>query len=113
MSLLDNTKNLRRNQTPEEKLLWQHLRNCQLGGFKIRRQHPISNNYIVDFYCAQKRLVIEIDGEIHLLPEVIAADKIREADILSLGYKIIKFPNIMVRENIGSVLNTILEVLKS
>ena len=97
MSLLDNTKNLRRNQTPEEKLLWQHLRNCQLGGF----------------YWAQKRLVVEIDGEIQLLPEVIAADKIREADILSLGYKIIRFPNIMVRENIGSVLNTILEVLKS
>jgi very-short-patch-repair endonuclease len=57
-------RQLRKNSTPAEKLLWNHLRRKQLYGLKIRRQHPISP-YIVDFYCSQIRLVIEVDGEIH------------------------------------------------
>jgi very-short-patch-repair endonuclease len=55
---------LRSSMTPAEKILWSHLRNRKVLGFKFRRQHPVSD-FIVDFYCHEARLVIEADGSVH------------------------------------------------
>ena len=55
-------RQLRKQATPAEKILWKHLRNRRLNGIKFRRQHPLGR-YIVDFYCPTHRLVVEIDGE--------------------------------------------------
>ncbi|MQY72086.1 MAG: DUF559 domain-containing protein, partial [Dehalococcoidia bacterium] len=57
-------REMRRAPTLAEEVLWQHLRNSQMGGFKFRRQHPI-DRFIVDFYCFKIRLVIEVDGPVH------------------------------------------------
>ncbi|MEX1002732.1 MAG: endonuclease domain-containing protein [Crocinitomicaceae bacterium] len=67
---------LRKHMTPEEKILWEELRHSRIGA-KFRRQHPISR-FVVDFYCHQHKLVIEVDGKIHLKPEVKAIDAERE-----------------------------------
>ena len=61
---IDLAKGLRKNMTPCEKILWQHLRSNKIAGCKFRRQHPIKF-YIADFYCHEARLVIEVDGPIH------------------------------------------------
>lgn len=66
--IFQNAERLRYNMTAAETLLWGHLKGNQLG-FKFRRQHP-NSIYIADFYCHHHKLIIEIDGSIHLLPEV-------------------------------------------
>lgn len=66
--IFNNARELRNKETDAEKLLWGYLNGNQLG-CRFRRQHPISN-YIADFYCHQHKLVVELDGEIHLRPEL-------------------------------------------
>jgi very-short-patch-repair endonuclease len=68
----ERVRDLRKNQTPSENMLWQILRNCKLGGCKFYRQHPVKvrldekvGYYIADFYCHEKKVVIEIDGKVH------------------------------------------------
>ncbi|HEY0029441.1 MAG TPA: DUF559 domain-containing protein [Bacteroidia bacterium] len=61
-SLLEIRRALRKEATPAEYILWQHIRNGKLSGLKFKRQHSIGN-YIVDFYCASKRLIIELDAK--------------------------------------------------
>jgi imidazole glycerol-phosphate synthase subunit HisF len=73
----DKTRKLRRESTATESLLWKVIRNGKVDGFKFRRQHPISG-FIVDFYCHEAKLLIEIDGDIHEVEEVRMHDKIRE-----------------------------------
>jgi very-short-patch-repair endonuclease len=67
---------LRRNQNDVEGLVWQYLADRRLGGYKFRRQHPIKD-YILDFYCAEKKLAIELDGAQHAFPFQMIADKKR------------------------------------
>jgi very-short-patch-repair endonuclease len=62
-------KQLRKSLTPSEKQLWQALRGGKLAGLKFRRQHPVGN-FILDFYCPAYKLVIEVDGEILVLPDL-------------------------------------------
>ena len=62
--LLQAARELRQPQTPAEQKLWSHLHNRQLNGFKFRRQHPI-DRFIIDFYCDEARLCIEVDGDSH------------------------------------------------
>jgi len=100
-----HAKELRKEMTSAEKILWEHLRNRQLGGFKFRRQHPIGS-FVADFYCAECKLVIEIDGDIHL--SQIEADAERTAIIESFGYRVIRFRNAEVTTDLQSVLNKIL-----
>ena len=85
-------KSLRRKQTPSEERLWKILRNGNMNGLKFRRQHPLSN-YIVDFYCHELKLVIEVDGDIHEKPEVKKRDEIREAAIKELGITVVRVSN--------------------
>jgi len=62
--MLARARQLRREQTPAEALLWGHLRNRRLKGLKFRRQHPVGR-FVADFYCAQHRLIVELDGAVH------------------------------------------------
>lgn len=98
---------MRREPTKAEKLLWSKLRNRQLGGYKFRRQHPIGN-YIADFYCAEVRLIVEVDGEIHAFQE--AYDRERTEWLEERGYKVLRFINLHVLQHTSGVLEAILIV---
>ena len=100
---------LRKNQTEDEKLLWQRLKRNQLG-VRFKRQHPIWM-YIADFYCHELKLVIEVDGSIHNVKEVIESDMIRQEDIVSFGIRVIRFTNKEVRTDIGSVISRIQTII--
>jgi len=104
--LKDNRKNLRSNLTPAEIRLWKCLQNKKLDGKKFRRQHSIGN-YIVDFYCPEQRLVIELDGNIHFNPVNEQYDLERDKYIKSLGIEVLRFTNSEVFEKIEFVLNEI------
>ena len=97
---------LRRNETKAEKLLWEKLRNNQLGGLKFRRQHPV-NIYIADFYCHKFKLIIELDGDYHNQEEQKQKDEVRTEVLRLNGLKIIRFKNEEVEQDINQVLTTI------
>lgn len=94
-------KDLRRNMTDTEKLLWNHLK-AGVQGLKFRRQHPIGI-YIADFYCHKIKLIVEIDGSIHNLKDVKENDKKREDDLRGWGNTIIRFTNENVFKNLDRV----------
>ena len=96
---------LRRKQTSSEKILWEAINGKKLG-VKFRRQHPI-RNYIADFYCHEKKLVIEIDGNYHLEIDQKEYDKYRSDDIEELGISVIRFTNDEVITDIESVVSKI------
>lgn len=100
-------RELRQPQTPTEATLWRHLRNRNLK-YKFRRQHPI-DFFIIDFYCADAKLLIEIDGHSHSTKEQQEYDKARTEYLEALGYKVIRFTNNDVRYNINSVVTVIIE----
>jgi very-short-patch-repair endonuclease len=102
-------KELRQEMTNAEKVLWQRLRNHQLGGFKFRRQAPMGH-FIADFYCAECKLTIEIDGDIHDLQA--KQDKMRTEEMESFGYRVVRFRNKQVEKDIESVLKSILEACR-
>lgn len=87
---LSRARTLRRESTPAESKLWQHLRNRQLGNFKFARQEPIGP-YIADFVCRAKKLVIEIDGVTHETPEELAHDATRTIYLEREGYRVVRF----------------------
>jgi very-short-patch-repair endonuclease len=86
----DRARDLRADQNRHEETLWQHLRNGKLKGFKFRRQHPIGR-YILDFYCAEAALVIELDGITHRGRE--EYDAARQAWLESQKLLVIRCPN--------------------
>ena len=92
---------LRKRMTESEKLLWSRLRKRQVLGQYFRRQHPISF-YIVDFYCHECSLIIELDGEIHKFQK--KEDIERTGDLESFGLKVIRFPNQLVLNDIENVI---------
>ncbi|MBQ7939252.1 MAG: DUF559 domain-containing protein [Clostridia bacterium] len=92
--------------TPEEKHLWYDF--LKRLPFNVRRQHNIEN-YIVDFYIAEKRIVIEVDGRQHLLPEHIEADKQRDRDLLYWNIAVLRYSNDSVRNNFTAVAADILK----
>lgn len=100
-------RELRHPQTPAEATLWQHLRNRNLG-YKFRRQHPVET-FIIDFCCAQAKLLIEIDGESYLEETQMKYDQARTEYLESLGYKVIRFTNEDVRYNANAVVAKIME----
>ena len=108
--IFERAEQLRKNPTYEEKLLWQFLKVNQLG-VRFKRQHPIWL-YIADFYCHELKLVIEVDGSIHNVKEVMEHDQLREEDIASFGIKVIRFTNIEVRTQIENVINKVEIIIK-
>lgn len=101
-------KKLRQNMTPAEKLLWSALKNKQLEGLRFRRQHPVGN-FILDFYCPSRKLVIEVDGKIH--GQQIDRDRARTSKLEEYGYKVIRFSNEKVLNNLPEVLEEIKQVI--
>jgi len=102
---------LRENMTEAENILWEKLRNNKFLGLKFRRQHPISR-FIVDFYCHKYKLVIELDGKIHLKTEVGLNDKKREEELKEYGLNILKFRNEDILENLNVTLITIKDFIE-
>jgi very-short-patch-repair endonuclease len=109
--ILAHAREMRHPQTLAEATLWRALRNRQTG-LKFRRQHPIYR-FIIDFYCAQAKLLIEIDGESHLEPMQAEYDKARTEYLEALGYKVIRFTNDDVRYNIHAVTSEILHTVEN
>lgn len=107
--LLERRKDLRNNSTPEEILLWLRLKNSQ-AGFKFRRQHSIGG-YIVDFYCPEKKLVVEIDGPQHLKKENKEYDKVRSNYFAGLNIKVLRFTNLEIGTETEKVVRKIKEAL--
>lgn len=104
--LTELAKQLRKNMTNAEHLLWKHLRGKQLNHLKFRRQHTIGN-YIVDFVCIEKKLIIEIDGGQHADNE--RYDLQRTKYLQKKGYHVIRFWNNEVLQNSTAVLEKILQ----
>jgi very-short-patch-repair endonuclease len=100
-------RELRQPQTPAESTLWNLLRNRNLK-YKFRRQHPI-DFFIIDFYCAETKLLIEIDGSSHFEKEQQEYDQARTEYLEARGYKVIRFTNDAVRYNIHAVAAAIME----
>jgi cyclase len=98
-------KKMRENPTEAESVLWLYLSNKQQG-FRFKRQHPIKY-FIADFYCHKAKLVIEIDGDYHQLPEQYEYDKNRDWELGELGLKVLRFTNEQVFFDIENVMKEI------
>jgi len=104
INISTNAQHLRKNQTEAEKKLWSYISKHQINGLKFRRQHPI-DIYIVDFVCIERKLVIEIDGSWHFDKQ--EYDLKRSYLLEWKGYKVLRFWNNEVLENIEVVLEKI------
>ena len=93
---------LRQSLTPAEAFLWSKLKARQFNNLRFTRQHSIGY-YIVDFYCAEFKLIIELDGEVHNNTTQIEKDKIRTKYLENLGYKVLRFENKMVFDFLPSL----------
>ena len=99
-------RELRKRMTPAEKKLWQALRRKQLLGKKFRRQHPLYI-YIADFYCHDCKLIIELDGGIHKMPDQYYKDLDRTMELEKMGITVIRFTNEETENNLAFVLKEI------
>ena len=103
--LKSRRKILRQDQTKAESILWSHLRSRKMG-VRFRRQHSIEN-FIVDFYCHELKLIIELDGYIHGEEENKKKDKIRQNILEKLGYKVVRYRNEQIKYELKNVLQDI------
>jgi very-short-patch-repair endonuclease len=94
-----------------EHILWNKLRNRALGGYKFKRQFSIGP-YIVDFYCAEAKLVIEIDGATHVTEKELKYDKLRQEFLEEQGLKVNRFLNSDIKDNLEEVLEDIYDTCK-
>src|SRR5579884_2354488 len=97
-------RSLRREMTPEERILWNALRGHQVAGLGFRRQHPVGK-FILDFYAPSHLLVVELDGKWHDAQQ--EKDRERSAYLQSHGYRVLRFRNEEVRMNLSRVLEQI------
>lgn len=100
-------RELRRNQTQAEALLWERLRNRKLAGLKFKRQHRIGR-FIVDFYCRELRLVVELEGEIHDRSDQRVYDGMRFEELQARGLRVLTIRNEEVLNDVEGVLSKIL-----
>lgn len=109
-TLLVLVRQLRREHTTAEGLFWALLRNRQVMGLKFRRQHPIAP-YVLDFYCAEAHLGIELDGGQHNVIEVLERDQERTTYLEARGIKVIRFWNHEVLQETELVLQKLCNIL--
>jgi len=107
----EKARALRKNGTKAEDILWQAVRNRKIGGLKFRRQHPFEE-FILDFYCNEKNLVLEIDGDYHLSSEQKEYDENRTGFLEQHGLKVLRITNEEVEKNLAVVLARIIERTK-
>jgi very-short-patch-repair endonuclease len=105
----DYARAMRADSTKAENILWQALRNKQLNGFRFKRQVP-SESYIVDFICFDSRLIVEVDGSQHIENEY---DRIRDAALVSAGFRVLRFWNDEVLKNLDGACKHILLELRN
>lgn len=110
--LVELIRVFRKHPTKAEVILWECLRDRRLTGFKFRRQHPIGR-YVADFYCHEARLIIEVDGEIHVQSEQREYDRVRQAELEAQGLKVLRFKNDRVLFETEQVLKEIANNLPS
>ncbi len=108
--VIDRANQLRNFMTMPERELWKHIRKRKIKGFKFRRQHPIKN-MIVDFFCFEAKLAIEVDGGIHQCHYQAERDKERTIILNNLGIKELRFSNKEIYTNIDLVIQRIEEIL--
>jgi very-short-patch-repair endonuclease len=101
---------LRKNMPKAEQVLWSKIKNKQLDGHKFRRQYSV-DQYILDFYCPQAKLGIEVDGPSHFRGSGTRSDEKRTLHMESYGIKVVRFTNNEIYENLEGVLNSILDSL--
>ena len=101
---------LRKNQTRAEIIIWETLRNRKFCNLKFRRQHGIGY-YIADLYCAEKKIVVEIDGDSHYNLDAIEYDEKRTIFFNSLGIQVIRFGNNDVYNNLESVKEKLMDFI--
>ena len=109
--LKEKRKYIRNNPTQAEAFLWGYLKNSQLEGRKFRRKSSIKN-YIVDFYCAEEKLVIELDGDFHFDEKARKDDEKRTKEIEEEGIKVVRFENQEALLNLDRVLTVIKDHFK-
>jgi very-short-patch-repair endonuclease len=109
MNVTSKARQLRKQSTDAENALWYHLRNRQFIGYKFRRQQPLGD-YIVDFICLEKHLIIEVDGSQH--QEQIHYDKERTKWLESQGFSVLRFWNNDVLSQMGAVQEAIWQALQ-
>jgi len=102
------SRQLRENTTDAERLLWSKIRRKQVKNYQFFRQKPIGK-YVVDFYCKEARLVIEVDGGQHYEDKNMEEDKKRDKFLKSFGLRVIRFTNLDILKNISNVVNKIYE----
>ena len=101
-------RNLRKNSTIQERRLWNLLKNRQFYNLKFKRQQPIGE-YIVDFICKEAKIIIEIDGGQHNTKDNVQSDKEWTTYLNGLGYRVIRFWNNEIYENIDGVISKLKE----
>ncbi len=111
-SLRDLARKLRNNMTLSEKILWKELKGNRICGVDFDRQRPI-DNYIVDFYCKDLMLAVEIDGEVHDNEEAKERDRSRQDKLESLGVRFLRFRSEEVIADLSNVTKTISEWIQS
>ena len=102
---------LRRNATEAERILWSRLRCKQVSGVQFYRQKPLLG-YVVDFYCAAARLVVEIDGSQHLTAESKSADQARDAALSRQGLRVLRFDNLQILNDLDAVMGVVYRVVE-
>jgi very-short-patch-repair endonuclease len=105
-------KELRKLETEPEKQLWSRLNKNQIIGLQFRRQHPV-NRFIADFYCPKIKLIIEVDGSIHELPEYQSHDIGRSEILNDFGITVIRFTNEQIIEQTDSTVEEIKTICKN
>src|ERR1700687_3976342 len=108
---LPRVRTLRGESTDAERALWNRLRARQLGGYKFRRQHEFGG-FILDFFCVSAKLAIEVDGGQHFSREESARDSESTAFLEANGIRVLRFTNVEVLREIGSVGEAILLALQ-
>lgn len=106
--MIEIARQFRKEPTPSEAILWQALRNRKLEGRKFRRQQPIGC-FVVDFFCADERLIVEIDGLIHQSQQVL--DQQRQELLESLGLRFLRLSSELVETNLSVALDNIRQAL--
>jgi very-short-patch-repair endonuclease len=104
--LVGYARRLRKNMTKAEIILWSRLKSRNIDGFKFRRQQPLFN-YIVDFYCHDLKMIIEVDGEIHSFKQAIDYDSKRDNIFKINGFKVLRLSNAEVITELNSAINKI------
>jgi phosphoribosylformylglycinamidine synthase subunit PurQ / glutaminase len=105
-------RELRQRPTPAEDKLWEALRGRRLAGLKFRRQHPFGP-FVLDMFCVEHQLVIEVDGSIHRKPEQTIYDAARTEYLMERGLHLLRFTNDEVEHHLPKVLNRILQNIVS